>query len=110
MKKQVESTTKTNKESFLKKLEQVAKTFDYKDSQKDRPGKGEKLRASRALIQLFDDSKNVEFLFLPNLDKVFETISANIFRPLPRLNQGDLEKEDTGIEQEEVRDPAWPYL
>ena len=44
------------------------------------------------------------------MDKVFEAISANIFRPLPRLNLGDLEKEDTGIEQEEVRDPAWPYL
>ena len=59
VKKQVESSTKTNKESFLKKLEQVAQTFDYKDSQKDKLGKGEKLRASRTLIQLFDDPKNV---------------------------------------------------
>ena len=78
----------------------MALTFDYKDSAKDRSGKGEKLRASRHILQLFEDEKNVQYLFLPNLDKVFETISANIFRPLPRLNLGDLEKEDTGIDQE----------
>ena len=37
-------------------------------------------------------------------------VAANIFRPLPRLNKGELEKEDTGIDQEDVKDPAWPYL
>ena len=37
-------------------------------------------------------------------------IAVNIFRPLPGLNKAELEKEDTGIEQEDVKDPAWPYL
>ena len=39
-----------------------------------------------------------------------EMIETNIFRPLPNIKRVDLEKSETGIEQEEIRDPAWPYL
>ena len=59
---------------------------------------------------MLEDEKYVQYLIIPHLDKVMEMIAANLFRPLPRLNNAELEKEDTGVEQEDVRDPAWPYL
>ena len=59
---------------------------------------------------MLEDEKCVTLLIIPNLDKVIEMIAENIFRPLPCLNKTELEKEDTGIEQEDVKDPAWPCL
>ena len=37
-------------------------------------------------------------------------IEKNIFRPLPSINKGKLNFAETGIDQEEEMDPAWPHL
>ena len=36
-------------------------------------------------------------------------VEKNIFRPLPCIRQLDADEGD-GISQEEMMDPAWPYL
>ena len=102
--------TETSKQSFLKKLELSSKTYDYKDPTKNVKEKKEKLKAIQRVQQMFSDEKYVKLLIIPHLNKVIEMISANIFRPLPCLSKADLEKEDTGIDAEDTKDPAWPYL
>ena len=52
----------------------------------------------------------MDSLIIPHLDRVMEMIEKNIFRPLPNIPRVDFDISETGIEQEEVRDPAWPYL
>lgn len=37
-------------------------------------------------------------------------IEKNIFRPLPNVKKSNLGFSETGIEQEEEVDPAWPHL
>jgi hypothetical protein len=37
-------------------------------------------------------------------------IEKNLFRPLPNVKKGTLGFSETGIEQEEDSDPAWPHL
>ena len=37
-------------------------------------------------------------------------IEKNIFRPLPNIKKSNLGFSETGIEQEEEIDPAWPHL
>ena len=37
-------------------------------------------------------------------------IEKNIFRPLPNVNKANLQFSETGVEQEEEVDPAWPHL
>jgi len=37
-------------------------------------------------------------------------IEKNIFRPLPNVKKSNLGFAETGIEQEEDVDPAWPHL
>ncbi len=39
-----------------------------------------------------------------------QMIEKNIFRPLPNVNKKNLGFSETGIEQEEEIDPAWPHL
>ena len=37
-------------------------------------------------------------------------IEKNIFRPLPNVKKSNLGFSETGIDQEEEMDPAWPHL
>lgn len=37
-------------------------------------------------------------------------IEKNIFRPLPNVKKATLQVSDTGIDQEDEVDPAWPHL
>ena len=37
-------------------------------------------------------------------------IEKNIFRPLPNVRKQSLAFSETGVEQEEEVDPAWPHL
>jgi serine/threonine-protein phosphatase 2A regulatory subunit B' len=37
-------------------------------------------------------------------------IQRNIFRPLPNVKKSNLGMSETGIEQEDEVDPAWPHL
>jgi serine/threonine-protein phosphatase 2A regulatory subunit B' len=49
-------------------------------------------------------------LIIPNLDDVMKMIEKNIFRPLPNVNKKNLAFSETGMDQEEEVDPAWPRL
>jgi len=51
----------------------------------------------------------VATLIIPNLDEVMQMIEKNIFRPLPNVKKS-LQFSETGIEQEDEVDPAWPHL
>ena len=59
---------------------------------------------------MLGDQKNVATLIIPNLDEVIQMIEKNIFRPLPNIKKGQLGFSETGVEQEEEVDPAWPHL
>ena len=39
-----------------------------------------------------------------------QMIEKNIFRPLPNVKKSNLGFTETGIDQEEEMDPAWPHL
>ena len=59
---------------------------------------------------MLGDQKNVSSLIIPNLDEVMQMIEKNIFRPLPLVKKNNLAFSETGIDQEEEMDPAWPHL
>lgn len=59
---------------------------------------------------MLSDQKNVATLIIPNLDEVMQMIEKNIFRPLPNVNKKNLAFSETGMDQEEEVDPAWPHL
>jgi serine/threonine-protein phosphatase 2A regulatory subunit B' len=44
------------------------------------------------------------------MDETMQMIEKNIFRPLPNVKKGNLNFAETGIDQEEEMDPAWPHL
>ena len=77
---------------------------------KDAKAKAERMKSIKHILNMVEDKKCLEQLIIPNLDRVMEMISYNIFRPLPNIKRLDLDKKETGIDQEEVSDPAWPYL
>jgi len=52
----------------------------------------------------------VATLIIPNLDEVMQMIEKNIFRPLPNVKKTNLGFSETGIEQEDEVDPAWPHI
>ena len=101
--------TKT-KESFQKKLLICQKNYDYKDESKDVKGKTERLNAINEIQQLLQDQKTVVSLIIPHLDDVMTMIEKNIFRPLPNFKKSNLQFSETGVEQEEEVEPAWPHL
>lgn len=68
------------------------------------------MNAIQDLQMLLQDQKNVSSYILPNLDEVMDMIEKNIFRPLPNVKKSNLGFAETGIEQEEDMDPAWPHL
>lgn len=94
----------------MKKLSICTKQFDYADETKDVKGKTERLNAINELQTLLQEQKLVASLFVPHLDDVMSTIERNIFRPLPNIKKSNLGYNETGIEQEEEIDPAWPHL
>ena len=49
-------------------------------------------------------------LIIPHLDDVMTMIEKNIFRPLPNVKKQNLAFSETGVEQEDDVDPAWPHL
>ena len=49
-------------------------------------------------------------MIIPNLDDVMTMIEKNIFRPLPNVKKNNINVSETGVEQEEEVDPAWPHL
>lgn len=49
-------------------------------------------------------------MIIPNLDDVMTMIEKNIFRSLPNIKKSNLSFNETGVEQEEEIDPAWPHL
>ena len=49
-------------------------------------------------------------LILPHLDDVMSMIEKNIFRPLPNVKKQNLAFSETGVEQEDEVDPAWPHV
>ena len=53
---------------------------------------------------------SVAQLIVPNLDHCVRMIEKNIFRCLPNVKKSNLAFSETGIEQEEETDPAWPHL
>ncbi len=59
---------------------------------------------------MLSDQKNVATLIIPQLDEVMSMIQRNIFRPLPNVKKSNLGMSETGIEQEDEVDPAWPHL
>ena len=59
---------------------------------------------------MLSDQKNVATLIIPHLDEVMSMIQKNIFRPLPNIKKANLGFSETGVEQEEEVDPAWPHL
>jgi serine/threonine-protein phosphatase 2A regulatory subunit B' len=59
---------------------------------------------------MLSDQKNVATLIIPNLDEVMQMIEKNIFRPLPNVKKSNIGLSDTGLEQEDEVDPAWPHL
>lgn len=58
---------------------------------------------------MLGDQRNVATLIIPNLDEVMQMIEKNIFRPLPNVKKS-LQFSETGVEQEDEVDPAWPHL
>jgi len=106
----VKATGKNTKESFTKKLLICQTTYDYKDESKDVKGKTERLNAINEIQQLLQDQKTVVSLIIPNLDDVMTMIEKNIFRPLPNFKKSNLQFSETGVEQEEEVEPAWPHL
>jgi serine/threonine-protein phosphatase 2A regulatory subunit B' len=59
---------------------------------------------------LLSDQKNVTQLIIPHIDDVMQMIEKNIFRPLPNVKESNLCFSETGIDQDEEMDPAWPHL
>ena len=59
---------------------------------------------------MLQDQKNVVGVIIPALDLVMQMIEKNIFRPLPNVKKSNLNFAETGVEQEEEMDPAWPHL
>ena len=70
----------------------------------------ERLNAIQEIQQLLTDQKNVVSIILPYIDEVMQMIEKNIFRPLPSVKKSNLNFAETGIDQEEEMDPAWPHL
>lgn len=102
--------SKTAKDAFTKKIEACMKIFDYRDETKDVKGKSERLSAINELQNLLQDQKSVVQLIIPNLDHCVQMIERNIFRSLPNIKKSNLAFSETGIDQDEETDPAWPYL
>lgn len=59
---------------------------------------------------MLQDQKTVQILILQNMDEVMQMIEKNIFRPLPNVKKASLSMSETGVDQEEEMDPAWPHL
>ena len=95
---------------FQKKLLVCQRNYDYNDESRDVTGKIERLNAIEDILELLQDQKTVVSLIIPHLDDVMTMIESNIFRPLPNVKKSNLQFLETGIEQEEEVDPAWPHL
>ncbi|CAI2368634.1 unnamed protein product [Moneuplotes crassus] len=104
------SKNKSAKEAFLKKIDAAMKVYDYVDETKDVKGKSERLNAINELQNLLQDQKSVSQLIIPNLDSCMQMIEKNIFRCLPNIKKSNLAFSETGIDQEEETDPAWPHV
>ena len=88
-------------------------TFDYTDENKDAKLKSERLAAVNEIIEMLNDQKLVTSLFIPQMDLLMETITKNIFRPLPCLKKNNISlgMSDTGVDNEEQEsDPSWPHI
>lgn len=59
---------------------------------------------------MLSDQRAVATLIIPNLDEVIQMIEKNIFRPLPNVKKMNMGFSETGIEQEDEVDPAWPHI
>ena len=62
---------------------------------------------------MLNDQKLVTSLFIPQMDLLMETITKNIFRPLPCLKRNSiaLGVGDTGItDEEQESDPSWKHI
>jgi serine/threonine-protein phosphatase 2A regulatory subunit B' len=62
---------------------------------------------------MLNDQKLVTSLFIPQMDLLMETITKNIFRPLPCLKKNNISlgMSDTGVDNEEQEsDPSWPHI
>jgi len=101
---------KSAKDAFLKKIDVCMKIYDYRDESKDVKAKNERLSAINELQNLLQDQKSVVQLIIPNLDHCVQMIEKNIFRCLPNVKKSNLAFSETGIDQEEETDPAWPHL
>lgn len=62
------------------------------------------------LQQTLLDNKAVVTVVITNMDETMQMIEKNIFRPLPCIRKSNLNFAETGIDQEEEMDPAWPHL
>ncbi len=101
------------KANFLKKVNLAKTTFDYTDENKDAKLKSERLAAVNEIIEMLNDQKLVTSLFIPQMDLLMETITKNIFRPLPCLKKNNISlgMSDTGVDNEEQEsDPSWPHI
>lgn len=97
----------------MKKVNLARNTFDYTDENKDAKLKSERLAAINEITEMLNDQKLVTSLFIPQMDLLMETITKNIFRPLPCLKRNSiaLGMSDTGVDNEEQEsDPSWPHI
>ena len=70
----------------------------------------ERLNAIHELQMMLADQKTVVSIIINNMDETMQMIEKNIFRPLPNVKKSNLNFAETGIDQEEEMDPAWPHL
>ena len=97
----------------MKKINLAKTTFDYSDENKDSKLKSERIQAITEILEMLNDQKIVTSLFIPQMDLLMETITKNIFRPLPCLKRNSmaLGMSDTGVENDEQEsDPSWPHI
>ena len=70
-----------------------------------------RLNAIKDLQTMLHTNKQMQGVILPNLEVVMRMIERNIFRPLPcGVKKQALGFSETGVEQEDEQDPAWPHL
>ena len=103
---------KNKRAGFEQLLNDCMTIYDYQEEFKDLSQKKNKIKNLSKILESIaeSDRKFVDTVFRPCIDKVMEMIEANLFRPLPKLKQADLDAMEGGEQNEENKDRAWPTL
>lgn len=92
---------------FQKNLEVCRQTFDYTDEKENLKAKNERLEAILSIKTKLNCPNFVQNIIIPNLESIFEMVSLNLFRPLPKLKM--VLDSYTGKPKFDY-DPAWDHL